>query len=106
MRTLADLKSCASLSELREALLEICTHFGQVRRLEILKAVHEGRHQVICFLALSTLDQELALMRAMGVGRFDGQVVFVVDLDHVPEDDALDSSAEWSYDLQDDKPHS
>lgn len=100
MKTLADLKSCVSISELREALLEICTNFGPVQRLEILKAAHEGRHQVICFLSLSTLDQELELMRSMGVGRFDDQVVFVVDLEHPPEDEAPDSSAEWSYDPQ------
>ena len=100
MKTLAELKSCDSISELREMLLEICTNFGPVERLEILKAVHECRHQVICFISLSTLDQELALMRAMGVGRFDDQVVFVVDLDKAPNDEAPDSSAEWTYDLQ------
>ena len=81
MRSIAELRKCADIAALRTALQEMCAPFGTVRRMDILTSVHEGRQQAICFLRMATPEQEQALMRLLGVGRFGGEIVFVVDLD-------------------------
>ena len=96
MKTVADLQFCTSITELREAVLEIGAKYGEVKRLEILKAVHEGRRQAICFLTMATPEQELALMQSLGVGRFGGEIVFVVEMENMPDDGAFGASSEWA----------
>lgn len=80
MKTLGDLRHCADAPALRKAVLGICADFGTVKRLEILTAEQDGVPQAICFLSLDNPDHELALMRALGLGRFGGEIVFVVNL--------------------------
>lgn len=80
MKTLDDLKHCGNASALRKAVRAICADFGAVKRLEVLTTEQEGVLQAICFLSLEDPEKEIELMRALGVGRFGGEIVFVVDL--------------------------
>lgn len=74
----------------------LCGTFGRIARLDVLTAMHEGTKQAICFLRLDSTEQEQVLMKALGVGRFGGEIVFVVDL-HAPvasEDEG--PSSQWA----------
>jgi hypothetical protein len=78
--SLHDLQQCTDVATLTPALHGLCSHFGQVEKLAILTAVHEGMQQAICFLRLESREKEQILMKTWGVDRFGGEVVFVVDL--------------------------
>jgi hypothetical protein len=80
LHALRELQQYATAEALTPALHRLCGHFGLVEKLVILTAKHEGAKQAICFLRLESEDQEQALMQALGVGRFGGEVVIVVDL--------------------------
>lgn len=81
---------------LKSRVQEVAAAFGTVRRLDILTAVHEGRQQAICFLRMQTQEQEQALMKALGVGRFGGEIVFVIDLETPPETEEASPSSQWA----------
>ncbi|NMM07536.1 RNA-binding protein [Polaromonas sp.] len=81
MNALDDLRQCPDVATLKPALQKLCEKFGKIARLDILTAMHEGTKQAICFLRLDAPDKEVALMKALGVGRFGGEIVFVVNLD-------------------------
>ena len=48
--------------------------------LDILAASQAGKRQALCFLRMVSADQENQLMRELGVGRFGGDLVVIVDL--------------------------
>jgi len=56
-------------------------------------AMHAGTQQAICFLRMERAEQKQQLMTTLGVGRFRGEVVFVLTL-NVPEisEDSLPSA--------------
>ena len=87
--TLQALSQCADVADLRSAVPQICAQFGPIQRLDILTSVHEKMQQAICFLRLTDRAHEQALMSSLGVGRFGGEIVFVVDL---PEQSAGEDS--------------
>lgn len=93
---LAELRQHSDVSSLKSALHRVCARFGRIERLDILTAVHEGTKQAICFLRMEQPDQEQQLMRTLGVGRFGGDVVFVLNLDLpvTPEDPG--PSSQWA----------
>ncbi len=74
------LRLCASTACLRAALTLLCSRHGQLLRLEILPTQQAGRRQALCFLRMQTQAQEQRVMRALGLGRFGGDLVLVVDL--------------------------
>ena len=80
---LEQLKSCTDITSLRSALSSMCSRFGSISRLDILASNRAGRHQALCFLRMDEPEQEHLLMRELGVGRFGGDLVLVVDL-HEP----------------------
>lgn len=80
MLSLHDLQQCSDVATLSPALHRLCSSFGRVDKLAILTAMHMGARQAICFLRLETPEKERILMKTLGVGRFGGEVVFVVDL--------------------------
>jgi hypothetical protein len=82
VNALDDLKQCPDVATLKPALQKLCEKFGKIARLDVLTAMHEGTKQAICFLRLDAPDKEVALMKALGVGRFAGEIVFVVDLNN------------------------
>lgn len=77
---LRELQQCDSAETLTPALRCLCSEFGSVENLVVLTARHEGAKQAICFLRLASDEQEQTLMRSLGVGKFGGEVVIVVDL--------------------------
>ena len=81
MDTLLDqLKSCTDIGALRPALLSICSRFGSIARLDILAASQAGKPQALCFLRMDSDEQEQQLVRELGMGRFGGDLVLIVDL--------------------------
>ena len=80
MLSLHDLQQCSDVATLSPALHRLCSSFGRVDKLSILTAMHKGARQAICFLRLESPEKERILMKTLGVGRFGGEVVFVVDL--------------------------
>lgn len=80
MNALDILRQCPDVATLKPALYRLCENFGRVARLDVLTAIHEGTRQAICFLKLESPEKEQTLMQTLGVGRFGGEIVFVVDL--------------------------
>lgn len=78
--TLVELQEHDNAESLTPALHNLCSHFGQVEKLVVLTARHEGAQQAICFLRLESMHQEQILMRELGVGKFGEEIVIVVDL--------------------------
>ena len=98
MRTFANANRCTDIASLKSMVTGMSTRFGVLKRLDILTAVHEGHHQAICFLRLKTPEQEQALMKSLGVGRFGGELVFVVDLKAPPAYEDSAPSSQWMDD--------
>ena len=68
------------VASLRAALHDLCSRFGSVRHLTILPANHIGRQQGLCFLRMSSSEEEDRIMAALGIGRFGGELVLVFNL--------------------------
>lgn len=96
MRSLGDLRQCPDVATLTPALHGLCSHFGRVEKLAILTASHEGAQQAICFLRMESSEKEQVLMKTLGVGRFGGEVVFVVDLQPSGFDAEFGPSSQWT----------
>lgn len=96
MRSLRDLQQCVDVAMLTPALHGLCSHFGRIEKLAILTAVHEGAQQAICFLRLESPEKEQVLMRTLGVGRFGGEVVFVVDLKAQEGAEEFNTPSQWT----------
>ncbi len=74
------LKNFADISALKPALHSLCSRYGSVARLDILAASQAGKRQALCFLRMGSAEQEQHLMSDLGVGRFGGDLVVIVDL--------------------------
>ena len=74
------LQQCDSAETLTPAMRRLCSDFGSIENLVILTVRHEGTKQAICFLRLASDEQEQTLMQSLGVGKFGGEVVIVVNL--------------------------
>jgi RNA recognition motif-containing protein len=96
MNALDELRQCQDVATLKPALQKLCEKFGQITRLDILTAMHEGTKQAICFVRLDSPENELALMKTLGVGRFGGEIVFVVDLNVPVASRDAGPSSQWA----------
>jgi hypothetical protein len=96
MNPLDRLQNCPDADTLKPELHSLCEKFGKITRLDVLTSVHEGTRQAICFLRLDSPEKEQMLMRALGVGRFGGEVVFVFDLCPADCSQVVGSSSQWS----------
>jgi hypothetical protein len=77
---LAQLDGRHDLAGLRSALDTLCSRYGSLRHLTILPANHVGRQQALCFLRMASSEEEERIMTALGIGRFGGELVLVVNL--------------------------
>ena len=68
------------LAGLHVALHDLCSRFGSLRHLTILPANHVGRQQALCFLRMASSEEEARIMTALGIGRFGGELVLVLNL--------------------------
>jgi len=96
MSALAHLSQHSNVNSLKVALHQLCSEFGRITRLDILTAMHEGTKQAICFLRMEKPEQEQQLMKSLGVGRFGGEVVFVLNLDVPPSAEDSGPSSQWA----------
>jgi hypothetical protein len=95
LSALADLRRHSDVASLKTALQQLCGEFGRITRLDILTAMHEGTKQAICFLRLERPEQEQRLMKTLGVGRFGGEVVFVLNLSAPAVTQEAGPSSQW-----------
>ena len=77
------LKNFSDIGALKPALHSLCSRYGSVARLDVLAASQAGKRQALCFLRMDSAEQERQLMSDLGVGRFAGDLVLIVDL-HTP----------------------
>lgn len=96
MSALAELRQHSDVPSLKSALHQVCGQFGRITRLDILTAIHEGTTQAICFLRMERPEQELKLMKTLGVGRFGGEVVFVLNLNVPVTCEDPGPSSQWA----------
>ena len=82
--SLNSLRGCQDVGELRRALHVLCSRFGSIRQLDILDSGQRGVCQALCFLQMDSVEQEEMLARELGIGRFGGELVLVVDLPNRP----------------------
>ena len=93
---LAELRQHRDVPSLKSALHELCGRFGRISRLDILTSMHEGTKQAICFMRMEKPEQEQQLMKTLGVGRFGGEVVFVLDLNVPVTSEDSGPSSQWA----------
>lgn len=93
---LSELKQHTDVNSLKAALHQLCSEFGRITRLDILTAMHEGTKQAICFLRMEKPEQEQQLMKTLGVGRFGGEVVFVLNLEVPATVEDQGPSSQWA----------
>lgn len=93
---LAGLRQHSDVTSLKSALHQLCSEFGRITRLDILTAMHEGTKQAICFLRMERPEQEQQLMKTLGVGRFGGEVVFVLNLNVPVAAEDAGPSSQWA----------
>ncbi|MDQ3059337.1 MAG: RNA-binding protein [Pseudomonadota bacterium] len=96
MNPLDRLQHCPDIATLKPALHRLCAKFGRVTRLDVLTSIHEGTRQAICFLRLDSPETEQLFMQTLGVGRFGGEIVFVVNLGATSPGEAQGPSSQWS----------
>lgn len=77
------LQNFSDISTLKPAIHSLCSRYGSVARLDVLAASQAGKRQALCFVRMDSAEEERQLMRDLGVGRFAGDLVMIVDL-HTP----------------------
>ena len=66
---------------LHDQLHALFSRYGQVQRLDLVRADQGQARRVMCFLRMASESQEQALVSALGMGRFGGDLVWVLALD-------------------------
>ena len=75
-----ELIQCADVKSLESALLNACSEFGSVSRLDIMTMIKSGKRQAVCLLRMDSAQQEHDLMSKLGAVRFGEDICVVVDL--------------------------
>jgi len=96
MSTLARLQQHADVASLKSALHQLCSEFGRITRLDVLATSQQGVRQAVCFLRMDRPEQEQQLMKTLGVGRYGGEVVFVIRLGEPEAADQDDDTPAWA----------
>ncbi|MBA3592475.1 MAG: hypothetical protein H0W47_01570 [Polaromonas sp.] len=78
---LDQLQKFSDIGTLKPAIHSLCSRYGSVARLDILAASQAGKRQALCFVRMDSAEQERQLMTELGVGRFAGDLVMIVDMD-------------------------
>ena len=71
---------CADVKSLELALLNACSEFGSVSRLDIMTMIKAGKRQAVCLVRMDSAQQEHELMSRLGAVRFGEDLCVVVDL--------------------------
>jgi hypothetical protein len=94
LQALEELQQYSDPRAMTPALHNLCNKFGPVENLVIFTAKHEETTQAICFLKLTSEEHEQAMMASLGLGRFGGEVVIVVNLKQNDLTDELDDEVD------------
>lgn len=76
---------------LKDRLQGLFSRYGQVARLDLVRADQGQVGRIMCFLRMGTPEQEQAVVDALGMGRFGGDLVMVLMLQP-----AQTAAAPWS----------
>ena len=85
---LKSLTGCRDVANLRSALYDLSTEFGEISHMDILTMKRPGKRQALCLLRLQSAVQERRLMANPGVTRFGSELACVVDLPTDPAEAA------------------
>ena len=77
---LNELIQCVDVKSLESALLNACSEFGSVSRLDIMTMIKAGKRQAVCVLHMESVQQKHDLMSKLGAVRFGDDICVVVDL--------------------------
>ncbi len=77
---LHELLHCADVKSLESALLNTCSEFGSVSRLDIMTMIKAGKRQAVCLVRMDSGQQDHELMSKLGAVRFGEDICVVVDL--------------------------
>jgi len=66
---------------LHDQLHALFSRYGQVQRLDLVRTDQGQARRAMCFLRMASDFQEQALVSALGMGRFGGDLVWVLALD-------------------------
>jgi len=77
---LKSLAACKDVADLRSAIYELSTEFGEIANMDILTVKRPGKRQALCFLRLESAAQERQWIANPGVTRFGGELLCIVDL--------------------------
>lgn len=76
---LRPLTGCRDIASLISAVRELCTEFGKVTHIDVLTTAKAEKRRALLFLRLESAAQEQRLISALGVCRFGGEVLVIVD---------------------------
>ncbi len=76
-----DARSAPDVFVLKDRLHELFSRYGQVSRLDLVRADQGSARRVMCFLRMGSPQQEQAVVQALGMGRFGGDLVMVLALE-------------------------
>lgn len=74
---------------LRERLHALLSAHGQVCRLDLVHTDQGQAGRVLCFVRMSSTQEEQAVAQALGLGRFGGDLVMVLRVSPPGQDAAL-----------------
>ncbi|MDP1568081.1 MAG: hypothetical protein Q8L91_17735 [Polaromonas sp.] len=78
--SIQQLENFPDIGTLKPAIHSLCSRYGSVARLDILAASQAGKRQALCFVRMDSAEEERQLMSDLGVGRFAGDLVMIVNL--------------------------
>jgi hypothetical protein len=79
------LADTADIFALRDRLHALFSGYGEVLRLDLVRADAGQTRRILCFVRMAREEEERALMQALGMGRFGGDLVLVLALDPPPQ---------------------
>jgi hypothetical protein len=77
---LAALSECGDLDSLKIELDKICSHFGEVASMHVSISRERERVAAQGFIRLTHPLHEANLMATLRIGRFNDQLLFLIDL--------------------------
>ncbi len=80
-----DTSAASDIFALKDRLHGVFSRYGEVSRLDLVRADQGPSPRVMCFLRMHTPQQEQALVEALGMGRFGGDLVMVLALEAATE---------------------
>jgi hypothetical protein len=75
MNALDESRKCADVAIFKPAFPAMGNRFEHIARLDILKAIHDGTKQVLCFFGLDAPHKVRVIMNSLGTEPLRGEAV-------------------------------